>query len=117
MSERGAGTPASAPGGAADPAAFYTAGYALADPAEAELMGRWRALGARTKAAHVLALCAAVGLRPATAVEIGCGDGALLAELSERGLGATLDGFELSPTAVELARGRGIPGVRRLEAY
>ncbi len=100
-----------------DPAAFYTAGYALADTAEAERMGRWRALGARTKAAHALALCDRAGVRPATVVEIGCGDGALLAELAARGLAATVDGFELSPTAIELARARGIPGARRLEAY
>ena len=31
---------------------FYEAGYAL-DAQEAERMGRWRAIGARSKAAHV----------------------------------------------------------------
>jgi len=98
-----------------DPAAFYTAGYALADPAEAARMGRWRALGARTKAAHVRTLCARAGLAPATLVEIGCGDGALLAELAAQA--TVLDGFELSPTAIEHARARRIAGVRRLEAY
>src|SRR5262249_8929830 len=30
-----------------DPKAFYTAGYAVEDPAEAAKLGRWRALGAR----------------------------------------------------------------------
>ncbi len=100
---------------AEDPQAFYTAGYALADAAEGERMGRWRALGARTKAAHAFTLCARAGLAPTTLVEIGCGDGALLAELSR--LAAVVDGFELSPTAIELARGRRIPGARRLEAY
>jgi SAM-dependent methyltransferase len=78
-------------------------------------MGRWRALGARTKAAHAFALCRRAGLSPTSLVEIGCGDGALLAELSR--LAAVVDGFELSPTAIELARSRRIPGARRLEAY
>jgi SAM-dependent methyltransferase len=98
-----------------DPAAFYTAGYDLADPLEAAKLGRWRALGARTKAAHAFALCRRAGLSPTTLVEIGCGDGALLLELSR--LAAVVDGFELSPTAIELARAKRVPGARRLEAY
>ena len=69
-------------------------------------MGRWRALGARSKADHAVVLCARAGLRPETLVEIGCGDGALLAELGARGLAPVLDGFELSPTAAALARDR-----------
>ena len=80
-------------------------------------MGRWRALGARSKADHAVALCARAGLRPQTLVEIGCGDGALLAELGERGVAPVLDGFELSPPAAELARARTIAGARRIEAY
>jgi SAM-dependent methyltransferase len=94
---------------------FYEAGYARADPAEAEMMGRWRALGARSKAAHIEALCARVGLRPRTVVEIGCGDGAVLAEIDRRGLAGVLDGFELSPTAARFARNRGV--ARRVEAF
>jgi SAM-dependent methyltransferase len=101
---------------AADPAAFYAAGYGLAG-AEAEQAGRWRALGARSKAAHVAALCGRAGLRPATVVEIGCGEGALLAALAQRGIGTTFDGFELSPEAARMARGRAIPGARRVEAF
>jgi SAM-dependent methyltransferase len=96
---------------------FYTAGYSLADRAEADRMGRWRALGARSKADHAVTLCARAGLRPQTLVEIGCGDGALLAELGDRGLAPVLDGFELSPTAAALARDRTIAGARRIEAY
>jgi SAM-dependent methyltransferase len=101
----------------ADLRGFYTEGYSLADPSEAARMGRWRALGARTKAEHAVALCARAGLQPGTLVEIGCGDGALLAELGARGLAPTLDGFELSPPAAELARARTIIGARRIEAY
>ena len=80
-------------------------------------MGRWRALGARTKAAHARTLSARAGLAPRRVVEIGCGDGSLLLELAEVWPDATFDGFELSPPAIEIARGRGIPRAGRLEAY
>jgi SAM-dependent methyltransferase len=97
-----------------DPRAFYEAGYTKADAAEAQRLGRWRALGARSKAAHVRKLCARTGLRPRSLVEIGCGDGALLAAL--RGLAPVFDGFELSAPAAELAR-RALPDARRIEAF
>src|SRR3954469_22164474 len=85
-----------------DLSAFYEAGYAE----ESELFARWRALGGAGKARHVAALCRRAGLEPRAVADIGCGEGALLAELSRRGIGAELEGFELSPTAVELARRR-----------
>jgi SAM-dependent methyltransferase len=94
---------------------FYTEGYSLQDPADAARMGEWRALGARSKADHALTLLARAGLRPRTLVEIGCGDGALLAELAARGAAEALDGFELSPPAAEIARERGV--ARRVEVF
>jgi SAM-dependent methyltransferase len=96
---------------------FYAAGYSLPDSAEADRMGRWRELGARSKAGHAVELCRRAGLRPGTLVEIGCGDGSLLAELGSAGLAPVLDGFELSPPAAELARARTIPGARRIEPF
>jgi SAM-dependent methyltransferase len=93
---------------------FYEAGYTQPDAAEAERLGRWRELGARSKAAHVRALCAQGGVRPRTLVEIGCGDGALLAAL--RGLAPVFDGFELSAPAAALAR-RALPDARRIEPF
>jgi SAM-dependent methyltransferase len=100
-----------------DLVAFYEAGYSVEDAAEAARYGAWRAHGARLKAGHAVELCSRAGLRPETLVEIGCGDGAVLQELGERGLASVLDGFELSASAAELARKRSIPGVRRIEAY
>ena len=93
---------------------FYEAGYTRHDAAEAERLGRWRELGARSKAAHVRELCRRAGLRPRSLVEIGCGDGALLAAL--RGFAGVMDGFELSPPAAALAR-RAVPEARRIEAF
>jgi SAM-dependent methyltransferase len=77
-------------------------------------MGRWRALGARTKAAHARAL---VTPDPLRVVEIGCGDGSLLLALADVWRDAAFDGFELSPPAIDIARGRGIPRAGRLEAF
>jgi SAM-dependent methyltransferase len=96
---------------------FYEAGYTGADPEEGAKYARWRALGARSKAGHAATLCGRAALRPERVVEVGCGDGALLAELSARGIGRRFDGFELSNRAIEIARDRGIPGAGRLEAY
>jgi SAM-dependent methyltransferase len=98
-----------------DLADFYREAYSLEDPAEAERMGRWRALGARVKADHVAALLRRCSLTPASVVEIGCGDGALLTELRARGLSGVLDGFEVSEPAARIAAGRGV--ARRVEAY
>jgi SAM-dependent methyltransferase len=97
--------------------AFYETGYSVAGPAEGEQLGRWRALGGRSKAAHVAALCDRTELSPRTVVEIGCGDGALLAALSARGVGEVLDGFELSETAAALARQKDLERVGRVESY
>jgi SAM-dependent methyltransferase len=91
---------------------FYEAGYALADPEQAERMGRWRAIGARSKAAHVRTLLDRAQLRPRSIVEIGCGDGSLLAELSRI---ATIDGYELSANAAAQAGARGL--ARRVQAF
>jgi SAM-dependent methyltransferase len=91
---------------------FYEEGYSLSDPAEAELMGRWRALGARSKAAHVRELLDRAHEQPRTIVELGCGDGSLLVEL---GALATVDGFELSANAARYAAQRGV--ARRVEAF
>ena len=78
-----------------------------------ERMGRWRAIGARSKAAHIAELCEAADLKPSTVVEIGCGDGSVLAELAGRGW--VVDGFELAENAARAARDRGV--ARRVERF
>jgi SAM-dependent methyltransferase len=88
-------------------AAFYDEAYRVAD----ERHSRWRALSARGKADHVVDLCLEAGLRPDTVIEIGAGDGALLAEL--RGFARVMRGFEISAEAARIARERGLS----VEAY
>jgi SAM-dependent methyltransferase len=96
-----------------DLSGFYDSAYARGGERHAQ----WRELGARGKADHVLALCSELSLATDRVVEMGCGDGALLAELSRRGFGGALSGFEISEAALELARDRAVPRVERLEVF
>ncbi len=89
----------------AELARFYDDAYS-SEPGNGALYARWRALGARGKADHVIALCSRASLHPASTLEVGCGDGALLSELHGRGFGGRLAGVEITERAVEIARGR-----------
>lgn len=92
----------SEPAGAA--AGFYDDAYRRAG----ERGARWRELGAAGKADHVERL---LRVRPERLVEVGCGDGALLAELRRRAVAASLAGFDVSAEAVAAARARGLEDV------
>jgi SAM-dependent methyltransferase len=96
-----------------DLSGFYDSAYARGG----ERHARWRELGARGKADHVVSLCASAGLAHKSVVEIGCGDGALMAELSQRGFGDALSGFDISAAAVELASARTVPRVTSLAVF
>ena len=91
--------------------------YSAEASAESLRLGEWRALGARIKADHIAVLLDRASLWPERIVEVGCGDGALLSELSSRGIGQSYDGFEVAAEAVTIAAGRAIPGAGRIEAY
>ena len=86
-------------------ASFYDDAYSQ-PPGQAEVYSRWRALGAAGKADHVIGLCRSASVVPASTLEIGCGDGALLSELHRRGFGGQLSGVEISEAAVRIARQR-----------
>ena len=93
---------------------FYDEAYSR-EPAEALRYARWRALGALGKADHVIALCERASVEPASTLEVGCGDGALLCELHRRGFGGALFGLEITQAAVDIARAR--PGIESVELY
>jgi SAM-dependent methyltransferase len=95
---------------------YYDESYRRAS-AEGDLHLRWRQLSARGKADHAIELCARAGLSPSSVAEIGCGDGALLAELGARGLAGELHGFEVSEEAARMARGRGAPGLTGVTVF
>jgi SAM-dependent methyltransferase len=94
--------------------AFYERAYTHA-PADAARHARWRALGARGKADHVIELCARAAVAPASTLEVGCGDGALLSELHRRGFGGRLAGAEITQAAVEIAGAR--PEIASVSLY
>ena len=95
---------------------FYDESYRRAS-AEGDRHLRWRQLSARGKADHAIELCTRAGLSPSSVAEIGCGDGALLAELGARGLTGELHGFEVSEEAARIARGRGAPGLAGVTVF
>ena len=75
----------------------------------------WRRLGAVDKARNVVELC--MGLPHARVLEIGAGEGALLARLAEQGFGAELHALEVSEEAPALIRARGIRGLAGAAAF
>ena len=96
---------------------FYEDAYSQ-DPISAVRYARWRALGALGKAEHAIALCAEAGIAPASTLDVGCGDGALLGELYRRGFGGRLSGVEIAAAAVLIARARpGIDSVERFDGH
>ncbi len=95
-------------------ARFYEDAYSQGG-SDGERYARWRALGAVGKADHVMALCGRAGLRPSATLEVGCGDGALLAELARRGFGGRLAGVEIAEAPVAIARRR--PEIAAVERY
>lgn len=99
-----------------DLGSFYDESYRRA-AADGDRHLRWRQLSARGKADHAIELCARAGLSPKSVAEIGCGDGALLAELGARGLAGELHGFEVSEEAARIARGRGAPGLAGVTVF
>jgi SAM-dependent methyltransferase len=99
---------------AAELASFYERAYSE-DPIASATHARWRALGAVGKGEHVIALCRRAGLDPASTLDVGCGDGALLCELRTRGFGGRLHGVEISQAAVAIARAR--PAIDAVTLY
>lgn len=78
----------------------------------------WRELGARDKAANVISMWAATGeARAPRVADIGCGEGALIAELGKRGFGADFVGFEISSSGVAAASKRTFGRPTRIELY
>jgi SAM-dependent methyltransferase len=78
----------------------------------------WRELGALDKADNVQALWAKTGRRsPARVLDIGSGEGALIAELERRGFAESYHGLEISPSGVEAARKRTFRAPVNFELY
>jgi SAM-dependent methyltransferase len=92
---------------------FYESSYTHTGEAEAAFR-RWRALGALTKSDHICKLLELIP-PPRAVLEVGCGDGAVLAELGRRGIGDTRTGIDISSAAIRLAADR--PGVTAARVF
>jgi ubiquinone/menaquinone biosynthesis C-methylase UbiE len=70
-------------------------------------LARWRELCAHDKAANIMTLWRETRNGASCAVaDIGCGDGAVIQELSRQGFGRSFVGFEISRSGLEYARTR-----------
>jgi SAM-dependent methyltransferase len=86
--------------------AFYERSYTRGGD-NGGLYAEWRALSAVTKVDNVLSLApSSLGGQAARVLDIGCGDGAVIAELGRRRAEWSYAGVEIAERAVELAAGR-----------
>lgn len=75
----------------------------------------WRRVGAIGKAENILRLCD--GLNIQSVLEIGCGEGAVLARLEEEGFGEALEGLDISSSGIEALKARGLRRLRAAEVF
>lgn len=92
---------------------FYERGYARA-LGDGEWLRKWREVGASSKADHVRRLLGGIPA-PRTVIEVGCGEGAVLAELARRGVGETRIGIDISSSAIKVAAAR--PEITRARVF
>jgi ubiquinone/menaquinone biosynthesis C-methylase UbiE len=78
-------------------------------------ISEWRELGAIDKAANIVALCSSYA--PATVLEIGAGEGAVLQRLADSGFGQRHYALEISASGVESIRDRRIASLVECRAF
>ena len=84
---------------------FYTEGEYL------EQHPDWHVADAGWKAKHILKILSKNKISPATAIEIGCGAGAILHHLKKDLPSVPMEGYEISPQAFELSKQYEKPGL------
>lgn len=88
--------------------AFYERAYSQT-PGDATRFGAWRAITGAGKADRALRLLRALPADGARLLDVGCGDGAVLAQVAARRPGWRLAGAEIADAPTRLARER-LPG-------
>lgn len=78
-------------------------------------VAEWRRIGSIDKVRNITRLCGKHA--PARVLEVGCGDGSILARMSEVGFGEALHGVDISSTGVAKANARGIPRLVGCQVY
>lgn len=74
-----------------------------------EAPSEWRDICGRDRGANIISACR--DIPHASVLEVGCGEGAVLVELSSKGFSNEIYGSELSPSGVDVTSKRDIPGL------
>ncbi|MET1053726.1 MAG: class I SAM-dependent methyltransferase [Pedobacter sp.] len=75
----------------------------------------WRMLGARSKAANIVAVCKSIN--PLKVLEVGAGDGSILHFLNEWNFGQELYALEIADTGVDRIRERGLSRLAEAKSF
>jgi hypothetical protein len=78
-------------------------------------VSEWRAQTARDKARHVISLCEKID--HGKTVEVGAGDGAVLAELAQRNFSSELYALEVAESAVTVIQGRTCAAIKECRLF
>jgi SAM-dependent methyltransferase len=78
---------------------------------------RWKQLCATENIGPLQQLLSGTAIAPASVIDVGCGDGSVMAEMSRHGLGSRFVGYEIAPSAVAYTASREIPGLERVELF
>jgi ubiquinone/menaquinone biosynthesis C-methylase UbiE len=78
---------------------------------------RWKALCASENIGPIEEILTRAKVTPQTVIDVGCGDGAVLVEMSKRGIGRRFVAYEIAPSAVSYVEARNIPGVERVQLF
>jgi SAM-dependent methyltransferase len=80
-----------------------------------EGISQWRSAGATGKADHIVDLCQ--GIKVQRALEVGAGEGSVLAELGRRGFAEELHAVEISKSGVDAIQRRKIDCVQGVDLF
>jgi ubiquinone/menaquinone biosynthesis C-methylase UbiE len=77
----------------------------------------WREANGRHKAENIARILRKNGLAPQRICEVGCGEGSILNWLGKMGVGSELYGLDISNSAIEIARSKGIPNLAEIRPF
>jgi ubiquinone/menaquinone biosynthesis C-methylase UbiE len=77
----------------------------------------WRALGAKYKAKNIIEVCRRAGFAPRRVLEVGAGEGAVLADLHDQGFGEELHALEISKSGIGVIEDRQLPRLKSISWF
>jgi ubiquinone/menaquinone biosynthesis C-methylase UbiE len=78
-------------------------------------LAEWRRLGAIDKVQNVIELCQ--GLRFSSVIDIGCGDGSIIARFAQLGFAGKYQGVDISASAIANAQARDLQGTASFDRF